>query len=56
MLIHDIPITNIKKNNSLDYDDNCNYLMNKFDIICTNPPFGGADDIKINGSESKNSW
>jgi type I restriction-modification system DNA methylase subunit len=53
MLIHDIPITNIKKNNSLDYDDNCNYLINKFDIICTNPPFGGADDIKINCDKVK---
>ena len=53
MLIHDIPNKNIRKNNSLDYDDNCHYLINKFDIVCTNPPFGGADDIKINSEKVK---
>jgi type I restriction enzyme M protein len=48
MIMRDINLTNIKKNNSLDYYNNCKHLINKIDIICTNPPFGAADDIDLN--------
>lgn len=45
MLIHDIPIDNIGKQDSL----NLNYgyrVKNKFDVCLTNPPFGGNDMVE----------
>lgn len=48
MLIHDIYMGNIRKNNSLDYSSNGSLLENKIDVICTNPPFGGGDSMELN--------
>lgn len=51
MLLHKIPITNIKDQDSLD-KKNCIDCMDKFDVIATNPPFGNCDAQK-NWEESK---
>lgn len=47
MLLHNIPITNIKEQDSLDVSDNCIPYREKFDIIATNPPFGMKTDHQI---------
>ena len=46
MLIHDIPIERIKKQDSLD-NINIGQTLNKYDIICANPPFGQGDEVNI---------
>jgi type I restriction-modification system DNA methylase subunit len=46
MLIHDIPIERIKKQDSLD-NINIGQTLNKYDIICANPPFGAGDEVNI---------
>ena len=51
MLIHGLYMGNIKKNNSLDYMDNGSKIENKIDIVCTNPPFGGGDNIEFRSTE-----
>ena len=47
MLIHDIPIDNINKQDSLDMNW-CLKHQNKFDVIATNPPFGQGDKTEKN--------
>ena len=47
MLIHDIPIDNINKQDSLDINW-CLKYQNKFDVIATNPPFGQGDKTENN--------
>ena len=47
MLIHDIPIDNINKQDSLDMNW-CLKYQNKFDVIATNPPFGQGDKTEKN--------
>jgi type I restriction-modification system DNA methylase subunit len=47
MLIHDIPIDNINKQDSLDINW-CLKYQNKFDVIATNPPFGQGDKTEKN--------
>ncbi len=47
MLIHDIPIDNINKQDSLDMKW-CLDHQNKFDVIATNPPFGQGDKTEKN--------
>ena len=42
MLIHDIPIENINKQDSLELKF-CEQMLNKIDVIGTNPPFGAGD-------------
>jgi type I restriction-modification system DNA methylase subunit len=45
MLIHGIPITNVKKQDSLELSS-CDKLKESVDIIATNPPFGSGDLVK----------
>jgi type I restriction-modification system DNA methylase subunit len=47
MLIHDIPIDKINKQDSLDMNW-CLKYQNKFDVIATNPPFGQGDKTEKN--------
>jgi type I restriction-modification system DNA methylase subunit/restriction endonuclease S subunit len=46
MLIHDIPIDRIKKQDSLD-NLNIGQTIDAYDIICANPPFGAGDEVNI---------
>ncbi len=44
MLIHDIPIDNICKKDSLNINHG-HKMKNRIDICATNPPFGGGDTV-----------
>lgn len=46
MLIHDIPIDHIRKQDSLDLGNWANGIIDSVDIIATNPPFGGGDVVQ----------
>jgi type I restriction-modification system DNA methylase subunit len=46
MLIHDIPIENIKKQDSLELAY-CKEIKGTVDIIATNPPFGSGDKLDV---------
>ena len=46
MLIHDIPIDNINKQDSLDITFGFNN-KDTFDVVATNPPFGGGDKVDL---------
>jgi len=52
MLIHDIPIENIKKQDSLDIRE-CEENKNRVTLIATNPPFGKGDNLENN---TENYW
>lgn len=48
MLLHNIPVTNINEQNSLEYDGSCKVNKDKFDVIATNPPFNNPETLVYN--------